>query len=363
MSRSVPLRLACLALPAAVWAVDLPPMAPTPGKPPPAHSADDMLVDRVIPAYGVRHLKPYRAHSRAEPLYHRVTAFAARVDAGLAAGSLRLPADGWVAPVDPQTRAPVPGGVPELVPAPLLPEEVELMRLTEELARLDARLVFPNHAEQWHLDAGFRDLARAGEGLSLALGTSRYQDLTAVHRAWMDHYQLLINQARRLRTIELMTVSVTQNPLPTLEGSWARAVDEITAVPFPAMLWPNADGVITYPEVSLTPLPATPVLIGGPTPGEAPAGANAAAEGTDTTQRIDRAETPGDNTAAPEATTPADTSTTEASSEAANPAPTAEEAATPVRRIVVASPAIAGAPGASVVFGGFVIHLPAVPTE
>jgi hypothetical protein len=238
-------------------AESLPTMAPTPPMVPTPQTSQDLLVDRVIPAYGLQYDAPYRQPSRVRPLTVEIGAYSARVQAEVLANDLSRNPDRYVRPepVDPVQR--FPARLPVLVTPELLAEEEALLSYAERLAVTEEETPLPNIYERWQMEAAWRDLYRAGETLALAIGDERYANLEMLHRAWKDHYNRLIQLAIFERANEIIGNPETKQSkeilLLMLQGV-ARAEAEEPVVPYPAMkLDPESD---PYPTVAL------PVLTG-----------------------------------------------------------------------------------------------------
>lgn len=231
--------LAAIAIPAAsVWSAELPPMQLIPSQPPPAQSAGDRLVDRVIPAYGVRDAAPYRITSRMTELFQVVQGFTGHVDAMVLSNTLAIPDDQWVVPenaVYPSATRPV------LVSAGLLPEQQHLLQLIAEVTRFEEATPLPNHYERWHINTSYRDLFRAGEHLALSLGDARFANLRDLHRAWKDYYHRLIQAEIVRRTAAIIDERQAELRRPNLDAALQLAIAEPVVIPWPAMSldWEN----------------------------------------------------------------------------------------------------------------------------
>ena len=184
-----------------------------------------MLIDTVIPAYGVHHTRPYRPSSDVEHLYHDIQRFAADLDARVMSNQLARPTAG----VDDE-------GNPIREP---IAEEQRLGELLQQLAEERLRVPFPNHYEQWHIENAQRDLERSASLLRLGLGDDTYLRLEHMHAAWRQYHRLLLKQAQHERAQELVDTQGLR-PLNALQQAEA----EITSIPAPQM---SLDG--TYEEV------------------------------------------------------------------------------------------------------------------
>jgi hypothetical protein len=203
---------ACLVLPALAVAADgrLPTMAPTPARPPASAVSQDLLVDRVIPAYGMRYQLPGPAESRARGLTNRIAIVTARIEAAVAAGTLARAGDRWT--VTPAKRSGDPAQA-TLSEPPVLAEQIQLAQLGEELSRLDADLIFPTLGERSEIDNALANLSRAGEALSHGLEDERLRALQESYRAWYARFAAEIALMRAARGSSL----VTHHDLPAMD--------------------------------------------------------------------------------------------------------------------------------------------------
>jgi len=198
-------------VPALVFAGDsLPQIAPTPAKPPKATADTFYLVDKVIPAYGMRYL-PYEHADRALALVNDIKAFVAEVDSKTMEGSLHRappppPSDHKAKDKDKPAPLAMPG-----VRTPL-PEEVTLNDLLGRLVVLEQRLKASRPAElpipeQWTIDGALSDLHRAADLLRLGLNDGTYTSLEAQQRAWLQAYLGWAVQAREQKIAQMMAAN------------------------------------------------------------------------------------------------------------------------------------------------------------
>lgn len=242
-------RLLPALLPAALCAgeAEMPPGEVTPPNPPEIRVEVPVtyLVDKVIPAYGTHHYRPYRKDSDAEALYNEIRTFTADVEARIATGELhRLPLK-LGRPVDPQGQ---PIAEAPMVPLEreLLPEEEKLLSLLERLAVLDIEIPYPNHYEQWHFDNSWRDLERAAQGLRVTLDAEIYEHLELAHHSYKIYYQAKLRQAQHAYANRLLAADEQLSP----SAAQQRAYQEVrTLDPYPAMNFTGDYAPVEIPPV------------------------------------------------------------------------------------------------------------------
>jgi hypothetical protein len=126
---------------------------------PPPGTDSTRLVDKVIPAYGMRNNSPHRSESRIEALANEVHAFAGRVEIALMAGSLRLPS--------PEVAKDEKGKPIEGAPAIQKPlaEEAQLSTYITRLQEASAAIGNLTVAESQQEQAAYSELVRAAAQL------------------------------------------------------------------------------------------------------------------------------------------------------------------------------------------------------
>ena len=140
--RSLTTLLGLVAPLGSLLAADLPTMAPTPSNPPAEGPSRTHLVDRVIPAYGTVHYRPYRMESRTEDLYNQVREFSADLEARVMGGGLALPPVSVEQPLD-ENGLPVVDAEPVYIPRARLPEEERLAELLGQVAIARETILLP----------------------------------------------------------------------------------------------------------------------------------------------------------------------------------------------------------------------------
>jgi hypothetical protein len=200
-----------LALPAAMFAAsDIPTFAPTPARAPKASGRTTMLVDRVIPGYGMDLPRRLNMNLSAADLALRARDLAATVEAGVMAGTLHRASPSYGVATDKRGNA-INGASAQIMPRQVLPEETELLALFDQtvtlLDQLQPRGLSAPIPEHQLLDEALSSLTRAAELLRLGLGDDTYTDLDARTILWQQRFRQVRSATREQTINELMATT------------------------------------------------------------------------------------------------------------------------------------------------------------